>query len=107
MLIVIDVLRKLVKRLFAYSIVIVKLMARGEYIIIIEVYCIVCLYMYKNRDMIPGTLLVVLPCLCVVRLSDASGFNLHCTLGMLYTGPWLLMTGAGSADIEIAFPATK
>ena len=103
----IDVLRKLVKRFFAYSIVIVKLIARGQYIIIIEVYCIVCLYIYINRDMIPGPLLVVLPCLCVEKLPDASGFDLHCTVGILYIGPWLRMTGAGSADIEIAFPATK
>ena len=103
----IDVLRKLVKRFFAYSIVIVKLIARGQYIIIIEVYCIVCLYIYINRDMIPETSSVVLPSLRVEKLSDASEFNLHCTVGILYTGPWLRMTGAGSADMEIAFPATK
>ena len=81
-------------------------MARGQYIVI-EVSCIVCLYMYITRDMIPETLLVVLPSLCVEKLPDASGFNLHCTVGILYTGPWLPITGAGSADIEIALPATK
>ena len=86
LLIVIDVLRKLVKRFFAYNIVIVKLIARGQYIIIIDVYCIVCLYMYINRDMIPGTLLVVLPFLCVEKLPSASGFDLHCTVGILYIG---------------------
>ena len=60
-----------------------------------------------NRKNLPLPLTVVVSSLFVVKLSDASGFNLHRTVGMLYTGPWLPMTGAGSADMEIAFSATK
>ena len=92
------------KVIFAYSVSIVELFARGHYIV---VYCIECLYMHKNSDMIPATLIEVLLSRCVEKLPSASGFTMHCTVGIMYTSPWFPMTGAGRADIDIAFSATK